>query len=135
MVLVVPTVPSEVAVVANDTADIDDAEQPLVKPSRRHRHPHVLTKGHIITVRVRAKRKVKQTLKLYERCGLSCLAQFCMGEIKEMCEVGGMGEEEATPETVEARNKALVAQQELKKSAICIRIVVLDKLVEALGLK
>jgi hypothetical protein len=30
MVLVVHTVPSKVAVVANDTADVDDAEEPFV---------------------------------------------------------------------------------------------------------
>lgn len=76
MVLVVPNVPSQVAFFANDTADIDDSEQPLVKPSRGHRHPHILTKRHIVAVPVRAKRKVKQALKLYERHGLSALAQF-----------------------------------------------------------
>ena len=65
MVLVVPNVPNQVAFFANDAADIDDSEQPLVKPSRGHRHSHILTKRHVVAVRVRAKRKVKQALKLY----------------------------------------------------------------------
>jgi hypothetical protein len=135
MMLVMPTVCTEVAVVANGTADVDDAEQPLVKPSRGHRHPHIFTKGRIVTVCVRAECKVKQTLKLYERSGLSRLAQFCVGKVEEICEIGGMGQEEATLETIEARDETLVAQQELKKCAVCMGVVVLDKLVEAVKLK
>jgi hypothetical protein len=42
-----------------------------------------------------------------------------------------MGEEKTALETVESRDETLVTQQELKKRAICIRIVVLDKLVKA----
>lgn len=45
-----------------------------------------------------------------------------------------MGEEEATLETMKAWDETLVAQQELKKRAVCVRIVVFDKLVEAAGL-
>jgi hypothetical protein len=84
---------------------------------------------------VRAKRQVKQALKLYEGRGFGGLAQLCMGKVEEMCEVGGMREEEATLETVEARDEPLVAQEELKKSPICMRIVILDELVEALRLR
>lgn len=82
-------------------------------------------------MRVRAERKVKQALKLNERHGLGGLAQFCMGKVEEVCEVGRMGEEKTALETVESRDETLVTQQELKKRAICIRIVVLDKLVKA----
>jgi len=135
MVLVVPNVPNQVAFFANDAADIDDSEQPLVKPSRGHRHSHILTKRHIVAVRVRAKRKVKQALKLYEGRGLSGLAQFCMGKVEEMCEIRGMGEEEATLETMKTRDKTLVAQEELKKRAVRVRIVVFDELVEPAGLR
>lgn len=82
-------------------------------------------------MRVRAERKVKQALKLYEGHSLGRLTQFYMGKVKEVCEVGRMGEEKTALETVESRDETLVAQQELKKRAICIRIVVLDKLVKA----
>jgi len=82
-------------------------------------------------VRVRAERKVKQALKLHERYSLGGLAQFCMGKVEKVCEVRRMGEEETALETVESRDETLVAQQELKKRTICIRIVVLDKLVKA----
>jgi len=51
-----------------------------------------------------------------------------------MVEIRGMGEEEATLETIKARDETLVAQQELKKRAVRVRIVVFDKLVEAAGL-
>jgi hypothetical protein len=54
-----------------------------------------------------------------------------MGKVEEVCEVGRMGEEKTALETVEPRDETLVAQQELKKRAICIRVVVLDKLVKA----
>lgn len=129
-----PTIPSEVAIVANDSADVDDAKQPVVKPSGGHRHSHIFAKGNVVTVRVCAKCKVEQALKLDERHGLSSLAQFCMGKVEEVCEIGGMGEEEATLETVEARDETLVAQQELKKRAVCMRIVVFDELVKTFGL-
>jgi hypothetical protein len=82
-------------------------------------------------VRVRAERKVKQALKLHERHSFGGLPQFCMGKVEEVCEVGRMGEEKTALETVEPRDETLVAQQELKKRAICIRVVVLDKLVKA----
>jgi hypothetical protein len=88
MVLVVPTVTSEIAIVANDTADVNDAKQPFVKPSRGHRHSDILTKGHIVTVSICAKCKIKQALELDERCGLGRLAQFCMGKVEEVCEIG-----------------------------------------------
>jgi len=84
---------------------------------------------------IRAKRQVKQALKLYEGRGFGGLAQLCMGKVEEMCEVGGMGEEEATLETVEAGDEPLVAQEELKKGPICVRIVILDELVEAFKLR
>jgi hypothetical protein len=48
-----------------------------------------------------------------------------------VCKVGRMGEEKTALETVESRDETLVAQQELKKRAVCIRVVILDKLVEA----
>jgi hypothetical protein len=46
-----------------------------------------------------------------------------------------MGEEEATLETVEARDETLVAQQELKERAVRMRVVIFDKLIEADRLK
>jgi hypothetical protein len=54
-----------------------------------------------------------------------------MCEIEKMREVRGMGKEEATLETIETRDETLVAQQELKKRAICVRIIVLNKFVKA----
>ena len=59
---------------------------------------------------VRAKRKVQQALKLYKRRGLSGLAQFCMGKVEEVCEVGRMREEKTALETVESRDETLVTQ-------------------------
>lgn len=50
-----------------------------------------------------------------------------------MCEIRGMGEEEATLETMKSRDETLVAQEELKKRAVRVRIVVFDELVEAAG--
>ncbi len=58
-----------------------------------------------------------------------------LGKVEKVCEVRRMGEEKAALETVESRNETLVTQQELKKRAVCIRIVVLDKLVEASQLR
>ena len=46
-----------------------------------------------------------------------------------------MGEEEATLETMKTRDETLVAQEELKKRAVRVRIVVFDELVEAAGLR
>lgn len=56
-----------------------------------------------------------------------------MGKVEEVGEVRRMGEEKAALETIESWDETLVAQQELKKRAVCIRIVVLDKLVEAVS--
>ena len=61
-------------------------------------------------MRVRAKRKVKQTLKLYKRRYLGGLSQFCMGKVEEVCEVGRMGEEKTALETVESWDETLVTQ-------------------------
>ena len=69
---------------------------------------------------VRAQCKIKQALKFHEGRRLGRLAQFCMGEIEEMGEVGRVGDKEATLEKVEARDETLIAQEKLKERAICM---------------
>ena len=81
-------VASEIILLANDAADVDNTEQPFVEPGRSHGDSHIFAKWYVVALRVRAQRKVKQALKLHKRSGLGSLAQFCMGEVEEMCEVG-----------------------------------------------
>ena len=103
------SVTSHIILVANDAANVDDTEQPLVEPSRSHRDSHIFSKRYVVAMGVCAQSKIKQALELDKRRSLGRLAQFCMGEVEKMGEVGRVGDKEATLEKVEARNETLVA--------------------------
>ncbi len=81
-------VASDIILVANDAADVDNTEQPLVEPGRSHCNSHIFPKWYVVAMCIRAQCKVKQALKLHKRRSLGSLAQFCMGEVEEMGEVG-----------------------------------------------
>ena len=81
-------VAGDIILFANDAANVDNTEQPLVEPGCSHGNSHILAKWYVVALCVRTQCKVKQALKLHKRCGLRSLAQFCMGEVEEMGEVG-----------------------------------------------
>jgi len=59
-------------------------------------------------------------LKFNDGRRLGGLAQFGVGEVKEVCQEGGLGEEEVVFERAEPRDELLVFQQELEECSIGI---------------